>query len=45
MALRLKINDKIDDKLAEQFPEDPYGDLDICLAHSSLRLSLAYLSM
>lgn len=45
MSLRLKINRKLDEKLVEQFQEDPYADLTIVLQHTSIRLSLAYLSL
>lgn len=45
MTLRLKINRRTDDKLLEQFQEDPYADITVHLNNSTLRLSTAYLAL
>ena len=45
MSWKLKINDKIDPKLEENFPDDPYSDITIHTATQQLHLTLAYLSM
>jgi len=45
MTLRLKINKKIDNKLAENFPEEPYPDINIQLQQITLHLSIAFLAM
>jgi len=45
MTLRIKINEKIDDKLLENFPLDPYADLHITTRYSTLQLSTAYLAI
>lgn len=45
MSFRLKINNKIDEKLLENFPVDPYYDVVIITASMELELSYAYLSI
>jgi hypothetical protein len=45
MAFRLRINDKLDDKLLENFPKDPYSDIRILTQSLELELSLAYLAI
>ena len=45
MSFRLKINNKIDEKLLENFPADPYYDVVIITASMELELSYAFLSI
>jgi hypothetical protein len=45
MSFRLKINDKIDEKLLENFPKDPYSDVIILTKSLELELSFAYLAI
>jgi hypothetical protein len=45
MALRIKINEKIDNKLRENFPIDLYADIHINTQYSTLQLSTAYLAI
>ena len=41
----IKINTKTDPRIAETFPEDPYGNLVIHTSTQQLHLQLAFLSM
>lgn len=45
MAFRLKINEKLDEKLLENFPKDPYADIVVVTQTHELELSLAYLAI
>lgn len=45
MAFRLKINEKVDEKLLENFPKDPYSDILVLTQTLELELSLAYLAI
>ena len=42
---KISINNQVDDKLRQFFPNDPYGDLTINLKTQQLQLTLAYLSI
>lgn len=42
---KLRINEKEDPKLLQNFPNDPYTDLTIRIRNLSLHLSSAYLSI
>ena len=45
MSWKLKINDKIDERLLPNFPEDPFSDITIQTASQELHLTLAYLAI
>lgn len=45
ITFKLKINDKVDSKLLENFPKDPYSDIVVLTKTLELELSLAYLSI
>lgn len=45
MAFRLRIVESADQKLLENFPNDPYADLLVLTANADLHLSLAYLAL
>jgi hypothetical protein len=41
----IKINTKVDERIAEDFPNDPYSNLTILTESQTLNLQLAFLSM
>lgn len=45
IMFRIKINDKLDAKLLENFPNDPYHDVTVVTQSNTLELSLAFLSI